>query len=155
MLTPEENEKILKDEMEKLREEILTVYNASGKRTTGEFEKGLEIEYNGLTAVLKGYQYLSGRRAGKMPPIKAIEDWIKAKGLKPVEDKITTSSLAFLIARKIAQEGTNKENNLQIYSQVITPQRIDQIIKRINSLNVSAFINEVQTIITKSFNEYQ
>lgn len=155
MLKPEENEKILKEEMEELREELLTAYNASGKRTTGEFEKGLEIEYNGLTAVLKGYTYLGGRRAGKMPPIKAIEDWIKAKGLKPVEDKITTSSLAFLIARKIAQEGTNKENNLQIYSQVITPQRIDQIIKRIDSLNVRAFINEVQTIITKSFNEYQ
>lgn len=155
MLSQEENEKILKEEMEKLRDDILVVYNASGKRTSGEFEKGLEVEYNGLTAVLKGYTYLGGRRAGKQPPIKAIEDWIRAKGLKPVEDEMTTSTLAFLIARKIAQEGTRKENHLPIYTQVITPQRIDEIIQKINTLNLSAFINEVQATITKAFNEYQ
>lgn len=155
MLSQEENEKILKEEMEKLRDDILVIYNASGKRTSGEFEKGLEVEYNGLIAVLKGYTYLSGRRAGKQPPIKAIEDWIRAKGLKPVEDEMTTSTLAFLIARKIAQEGTRKENHLSIYTQVITPQRIDEIIQKINTLNLSAFINEVQATITKAFNEYQ
>ncbi|PZR20886.1 MAG: hypothetical protein DI539_09445 [Flavobacterium psychrophilum] len=155
MLSQEENEKLLREEMEALRTEILEVYNDSGKRVSGEFKKGLEIEYNGLTAVLKGYTYLGGRRAGKMPPLKAIEDWVKAKGLKPIEDDMTTSSLAYLIARKIAAEGTNKENHLTIYSKVITPQRIDQIIQKINRLNVSAFINEVQTIITTTFNQYQ
>lgn len=155
MLTEDENQKFLKEEMESLRNDILAVYNASGKRTSGEFEKGLEVIYEGNKATLMGYEYLGGRRAGKQPPMKAIEDWIKAKGLKPVESEMTTSTLAYLIARKIAKEGTKKENNLAIYTKVITPQRIDEILEKINKLNANAFVQEVVGIIEKSFNEYQ
>jgi hypothetical protein len=155
MLSEDENEKLLKQEMEALRDEILQVYNASGKRTSGEFEKGLEVIYEPNKATLMGYEYLGGRRAGKMPPLKAIEDWVKAKGLKPIESEMTTSTLAYLIARKIAKEGTKKENNLAIYSKVITPQRIDEILNKINKLNANQFIQEVVGMIETSFNEFQ
>lgn len=155
MLTKEENANILKEEMEGIKNDILQLYNASGKKTTGEFEKGLETEYKDLTATLKGYTYLGGRRPGKMPPIKAIEDWIKAKGLKSIEDKISTSTLAFLIARKIAEKGTDKQRHLQVYSQIITPERIQKILDRVSLLNGNAFIQQVVTTITKSFNEFQ
>jgi len=155
MLTEEENKQLLETEMESIKNDILQLYNASGKKTTGEFEKGLEIEYNGLTAVLKGYTYLGGRRAGKQPPIKAIEDWIKAKGLTPVEKNMSTSTLAFLIARKIAQKGTKKENHLQVYSKVITPERIQTILDKVSALNANAFVQDVTATITKAFNEFQ
>lgn len=155
MLTKEENQKVLQEEMERIKNDILQLYNASGKKTTGEFEKGLEIEYKDLTVTLKGYTYLGGRRAGKQPPIKAIEDWIKAKGIKPLEDKISTSTLAFLIARKIAEKGTDKQRHLQVYSKVITPERIQAILDRVSQLNANAFVQEVVTTITKSFNEHQ
>jgi len=100
---------------------------------------------------------LGGRRpnAGKMPPIQAIEDWIKAKGIKPIEDKMSTSTLAYLIARKISLEGTKKENNLAIYSQVITPERIQMIMDKISNLNANAFITDVVGQITKAFNSHQ
>jgi hypothetical protein len=52
------------------------------------------------------------------------------------------STLAFLIARKIGKEGTNKQNHLAIYDQVITPARIDDILGKINKINVTAFIDE-------------
>ena len=81
MLTDDENQKILMEEMESIKNDIIQIYNSSGKRTTGEFESGLQIEYNGLTAVLKGYTYLGGRRPGKMPPLDAIEKWIEASSL--------------------------------------------------------------------------
>lgn len=155
MLTPEENSKILQEELGKLREEIVLLYNASGKRTTGEFEKGLEVTVDGNSGTLKGYGYLGGRRAGKMPPIEAIERWIEAKGIKPIEDNMTTSTLAYLIARKIAKEGTRKENNLPIYTAVITPQRIEEILKRIDHLNANSFIAEIVGMITKGFNDFQ
>ena len=155
MLSQDENQNILKVEMESLRADILQVYTASGKKNTGEFEQGLVIEYDGLIAVLKGYTYLGGRRAGKQPPIQAIEDWLTTKGIKPISDKMSISTLAFLIARKIAEKGTKKENHLQIYSQVITPERIQLILDKISELNANAFINEVVTTITKSFNEFQ
>lgn len=155
MLTKEENEKILKEEMEAIKNDILMIYSSSRKKTSGEFERGLEIEYNDLSATLKGYTYLGGRRAGKQPPIEAIEKWIKAKGLTPIDEKISTSSLAFLIARKIAEKGTKKENHLPIYTQIITPQRIDSILERISNLNANAFIQEVTATITKAFNDFQ
>jgi hypothetical protein len=59
------------------------------------------------------------------------------------------STLAFLIARKIGKEGTNKQNHLAIYDQVITPARIDDILGKINKINVTAFIDEVNIMITK------
>lgn len=141
--------------MEALKNEILAAYNASGKRTSGEFEQGLQVEYNSLSAVLKGYTYLGGRRAGKQPPIQAIEDWINAKGITPIEANMTTSTLAFLIARKIAERGTDPAKHLKVYSQVVTPERIDQILNKIQQLNANAFITEIVGYITKTFNEYQ
>lgn len=50
-----------------------------------------------------------GRRAGKMPPISKIEEWVKIKPVlpRPMENgKLPTErQLAFLIARKIGLEG--------------------------------------------------
>lgn len=143
------NDDIIKEEMEALRFDIVSFYNASGKRTTGEFEKGLDIEYKTNSAQMSGYVYLAGRVGGKQPPIKAIEKWIIAKGITPIESKMKVSTLAFLIARKIGKEGTKKENHLYIYDEIITPQRIDKILERLNKVNVTAFINEVTTTITK------
>ena len=156
MLSKEENDNILRVEMEKLRNEIIEVYNNSGKRVTGQFEEGLLIEYQPNKANLSGFSYLGGRPAGgKMPPIQAIEKWIRDKGISAIEKKISVSSLAYLIARKIGREGTKKENNLAIYSQVVTPERIDEILGKINSLNVSKFIADIESYITKAFNGFQ
>jgi hypothetical protein len=144
-----ENEKVLLEEMEALKADIIQFYNASGKRVSGEFENGLEIKSNGTSASLFGYVYLAGRIAGKQPPIAAIEKWIIQKGITPIEAKMKTSTLAYLIARKIAREGTSKENHLHIYDEVITPQRIDSILEKLNQINVTAFINEITITINK------
>lgn len=143
------NDEILKEEMESLKADIITAYNASNKKVSGEFERGLEITYSPNQATLSGYVYLAGRAAGKRPPIQPILDWINAKGIKPIEDKMKASTLAFLIARKIGEQGTRKENHLMIYDQVITPERIDSILEKINQVNVTVFIDEVTTMITK------
>lgn len=45
-----------------------------------------------------------GRRPGKFPPIDAILNWIKDKGIR---SDIPEKSLAYLIARKIARLGTD------------------------------------------------
>ncbi len=144
----EENRRILVEEMEAIKADILTVYNSSGKRTSGEFDDGLELKYEPNKATLFGYEYLAGRRAGKMPPIEAIEKWLQAKGIKPIEENMTTSTLAFLIARKIAREGTRKESQLMIYKQVITPQRIDEIISKITQINVQLFVWELNQTLS-------
>ena len=109
----------------------------------------MEITNNDTSGTLSGYLYLGGRNAGKQPPIEPILRWIEAKGIKPIEDKMKTSTLAYLIARKIAKEGTKKENHLFIYDQVITPERIDKIFERLSQINVNVFINEVTIMIEK------
>jgi hypothetical protein len=53
------NDALIKFEMEALKADIITVYNASGKRTSGEFEKGLELSYGPNAAILSGYVYLA------------------------------------------------------------------------------------------------
>lgn len=144
-----ENDRIIQEEMEALKADIISVYNASGKRTSGEFERGLEINYQPNKATLSGYVYLTGRAAGKQPPMQPILDWLLLKGITPIDAKMKVSSLAYLIARKIGREGTKKENHLMIYEQVITPERIDSILERLNNINVTAFANEVTVMIQK------
>ena len=65
-----------------------------------------------------------GRKAGKMPPIDAIADWIKIKPIvpEPVNGKVPdTRQLAFLIARKIGREGIEGRKPLtnMIYSDAV------------------------------------
>jgi hypothetical protein len=97
------NDALIKFEMEALKADIITVYNASGKRTSGEFEKGLELSYGPNAAILSGYVYLAGRVAGKQPTA-PIEAWLKAKGITPLDSKMKISTLAFLIARKLVKK---------------------------------------------------
>lgn len=55
-----------------------------------------------------------GRRPGKMPPVSAIENWIKVKQILPHSIQLksgktvipTVPQLSFLIARKIGRDGT-------------------------------------------------
>jgi len=133
---------IIKAEIDSIIEDILTMYEDSGKRTSGQFGEGLQAVYsnNGNTVQLFGYGYLAGRKAGKMPPVKAIETWVINKGLAA---SANASGLAWAIAKKISKEGTKKENHLPIYDRVITPQRIDEIIKKVSQFNVDLFINEI------------
>ena len=143
------NDAIIKEEFEAIKADIIALFNAGGKRTSGEFENGLEVVYNTNSTTLSGYLYLAGRIAGKQPPIEANEKWLVQKGIKPIDDKMKISSLAFLIARKIAREGTNKENHQYVYDEVITPERIQMILDRLNKINVTSFVNEVTVMIEK------
>ena len=51
------------------------------------------------------FQQFKGRRPGKFPPIEDIIQWIRNKGISPVD--ISERSLAFIIARKISRLGTD------------------------------------------------
>ena len=50
------------------------------------------------------YQLIYGRKPGKMPPRDAIVKWIQDKG---IQSTIPINSLAFLIQRSIAKNGTS------------------------------------------------
>jgi len=140
-------EGILKEEMESIKRDIIALYESSGKKVSGEFLEGLEVSQNGSSTTLKGYTYLAGRAAGRMPPIQKIEAWVNAKGISAVGKAST--SLAWAIAKKIAAEGTSPENHLAIYDKIITPQRIDSIIEKVVAFNVGLFTTELQVELKK------
>lgn len=98
-----------------LLNEIRQIYTQEqidkGLRASGESARSLRTEATATEGRLYGakyfYQQIHGRRPGKFPPISAILEWIKIKGIKARESSTTERQLAFLFARKIAKQGTD------------------------------------------------
>ncbi len=142
---------VLQEEFESIKAELVQRYNELGMKSSGLWESELEISIDGdeskSSSKVLGLNYTEqlvlGRKPGKFPPIKAIEQWIQDKGIAAIGKNISTSSLAFLIARKIAQEGTNyfKQGGTDLVESVITPERIQSIIDRVKEINVVTMTN--------------
>lgn len=143
-------DEIIKEEIDAILSDILTVYEQSGRKASGQFADGLEAVYSPFSATIKGFVYLAGRgktkkkgKPGEPTLQQQILKWLKIKGIRSIEKNISQKSLAFLIARKIHKEGTKRSEWLRVYEQVITPERIDSIIDRIKELNVNRIITDI------------
>lgn len=104
------------------------------KTDGAEFQVNLELNHY--------WKYIeNGRKAGKFPPISKIEEWIRVKPVIPRPMKNgklpTEQQLAFLISRKIANEGIKPTPILQdsIDSVMYVMREIieDALYKDINS----------------------
>jgi hypothetical protein len=142
---------ILKEEFDLIKADLIKRYNEKGMRASGNWANTLEVQVKGISAQLLGEKYSEqlefGRKAGKQPPSKAIEQWIRDKGLASrIEGKISISSLAFLIARKIAREGWRRQSygGVELISEVVTPERIQAIIDRVSAEYIPAFEKEIK-----------
>ena len=95
---------------------------------------------------MKDYWYYveNGRKAGKWPPIQNILDWIKIKPVLPrpnAEGKLPTpQQLAFLIARKIGEEGTEGTQDLRKATDTIWDTFEDRLDEAIDEDVDAAFI---------------
>ena len=95
---------------------------------------------------MKDYWYYveNGRKAGKRPPIQNILDWIKIKPVLPrpnAEGKLPTpQQLAFLIARKIGEEGTQGTHDLRKATDTIWDTFEDRLYEAIDEDVDAAFI---------------
>jgi hypothetical protein len=141
---------ILSKEFELLKDDLIKAYDAKGMRASGKFAESLEVKVNGLTAQLWGESYAqqleTGRRAGKFPNISAIEQWIKDKGIaNRIQGEISITSLAFLIARKIAQRGWKREEygGVELISEVVTDVRIQKIIDEVGVEQAMIYSTEI------------
>lgn len=98
---------------------------SSGRRATGNLITSVNttVDVNGnefaIELQLEDYWYYveNGRGAGGFPPVNKILEWIKVKPILPQPDangKLPTENqLAYLIGRKIANEGFDGTNDLE------------------------------------------
>lgn len=95
---------------------------------------------------MKDYWYYveNGRKAGKMPPIDNILNWIRVKPVLPrpnAKGKLPTpQQLAFLIARKIGEEGTEGTQDLRKATDTIWDTFEDRLYEAIDEDVDAAFI---------------
>jgi hypothetical protein len=148
---------ILEEELEDLRLELIAAYDAKGMRASGKWADSLEVLTQDENGRLLGLDYTQqledGRSAGGFPPVDQIEQWIEDKGILAIDADITIKQLAFLIARKIAREGWNRENygGVDLVSEVVTPQRVQKIIDKIVGVSIIDITSEVFDIFTETF----
>ena len=147
------SKKILQEEFDSLRQDLIVAYNAKGMRASGNFEESLDIIIGDTFAELWGDEYAEqlehGRNSGGFHPIQEIEQWILDKGVFTAAlQEIKLSSLAFLIARKIAQNGWNRAQHggVGLISEVITEQRLQLIIDRFGEAELIKFSSDITNI---------
>ena len=150
---------IVTSQIEKLVEQLASLSRsnleesiASGTLSNFTFRINLQGNYFEVIFLLPKYwEYLEyGRRAGKRPPIEAIEEWIRVKPIIPyaVNGKVPdTRQLAFLIARKIGWEGTEGRKPLTNAMYSDTAENIIQEIKQAFANQVNDYlIEQIKTL---------
>lgn len=105
------------------------IMSARKMDATGESRRLLEYEIRGNKGIILGPEHIvqmeEGRGPGKWPPLKDIEKWVIAKGIATGK---AAKQMAFLVARKIGEEGTVLHRMRQksgIISKTLNRQRID------------------------------
>lgn len=148
------SQQVLSKEFELLKQDLIDAYDSKGMRASGNFAEGLEVEAEINRGVLWGYDYAqqleTGRLPGKQPPSSVIEQWIKDKGIASrIQNDISISSLAYLIARKIGREGWNREDygGIELISQVVTEQRLQKILDEVGDAKLIEYSSEIITLI--------
>jgi hypothetical protein len=148
------NSEILSKEFELLKTELIIAYDAKGMRSSGKWANSLEVTAIENSVKLMGEDYSqqleTGRQAGQFPPIEAIKQWIIDKGVfGAILQEISLSSLAFLIARKIAREGWKRQKygGVELISEIITDQRIQRIINEVGAVMMVKYTTELVILI--------
>lgn len=131
---PKQTRGLLLLEFEKMKQDLISKHIELGMKASGKWIDSLEVVEENLRVSLLGEKYTDqlvyGRRAGTMPPVSAIEQWIKDKGIIP---NIPIRSLAWAIAINIKKKGTKyyQQGGTDLVSSVITVDRINKIINLI------------------------
>lgn len=141
-------------EFETIKAELIAAYDTKGMRASGKFAESLEVISAEDRIMLIGEDYAqqleTGRQAGKFPPLQAIKDWIEAKGVfAEALQTISLSSLAFLIARKIAKQGWKREGfgGVNLVSDIVTEERIQKIIDQEGAALAVLYTSEIVRLL--------
>lgn len=92
-----------------------------------------------------------GRKPGAFPNLLAIKQWIADKGIVPHPDAkgraVSTDSLAFLIGRKIQQQGTTifqAGQPSQLFGALLSPEAVQQALLK---LLLPVYVEQVRSVL--------
>jgi hypothetical protein len=143
---------VLHSEFDAIRKDLIAAYEAKGMRASGRFAEALEVLAGESSATLLGLPYTQQLETGRRPgPVsregqESIKQWILDKGVfNQAIGEIGLSSLAYLIARKIAREGWNRSQygGVELVSEVITPERIQSIIDKVGVVALASYTSDI------------
>ena len=127
---------ILEEIGNELIEEIRKRLSDKGINSTGTASRSLNTKATDTKLEIKGLRYIGaldkGRSPGRFPPVDAIRDWVSQKlGISGNEN----NSIAYLIGRKIANEGTSiyQDKSKGIELESIVDMGIELIKKRVTA----------------------
>lgn len=138
MITKEDARKVVSEELESLRQRIIENHLRAGQKASGRTVASLHVETDNDGGILFGRKAFgtleTGRRGGKVPKgfYHIIYQWMQDKGIQVERPK----SFAYLVARKIAREGTKlyrQGGRDDIYSNEI-PKTTESVLSRITGL---------------------
>jgi hypothetical protein len=79
-----------------------------------------------------------------------ILQWVKDKGIRPRDPKMTERTLAWLIARKIDLKGYSVDNRKGVIYNVITDEWIAELFRRIGNQQLSVVRRDLTELIKKA-----
>lgn len=135
MGSKEEAKKVISEELNALRQRIIDNHIQAKQRASGRTIESLKVTVDDNHGILYGRQAFdvleTGRRPGKVPKgfYQIIQQWVKDKNIQVEKPK----SFAYLVARKIANEGTELFRNggrTDIYSPDVE-KTINNIMDRV------------------------
>lgn len=147
----EDTRSILVDELEKLRIRIANNIRDKGMTASGLTESSMHVEMSSEGALEKGVLYgrkairtlERGRKPGNVPKdfYEIIKQWVIDKGAWAFDTVASRNSFAYLVARKIAKDGTKlyrEGGQSDVYSSEI-PKTLEALQNRI----MKSFIEKV------------
>jgi hypothetical protein len=116
--------------------------NASGKLYESIYYK---VENNVLRVYAEDYIYYLqyGRKPGKFPPVNVIREWVQTK--LGITDEKERNSIAYLIGRKIANEGTliYKQGGSTLLTDIINAESIREWRDEISAILVTQIQSDI------------
>ena len=140
---------IINEELLKLKDVITANMQAQGLNASGKTAKSLEVVMSETGGALMGRSFFAvletGRKAGKVPKNfrQIIEKWATDKGLT-FETPAKLRSFSYLVARKIAAEGT-KQYRTGRRTDVFT-DAVNETVTSIQNQLGSEVLKEIVTI---------
>jgi hypothetical protein len=133
--------------------------DVSGVTASGKFNRSLDANVTDKEVLVTGLKYAGAIESGRKPSsggtgiLRAlIRSWIDDKGIIPTGG-ISKDSLAYLITRKIHQEGTRLYNGTDYYGRSKPSRVIRGVVKdgRIEELGLDLMVNYVKQIKSELF----